>query len=446
MPSSLSVQLINQTNHSSVWAYITGLSLQKNSARVFVLPTSQLYYPPSPSKILQPLPVDPSIPLGPPGAITTITIPPIAGGRIWFSSHRPLTFFLNPNGPGGGAALVEPSVLNPSDVNSGVDFAFCEFTLNAAQLFANITYVDFVPRLPVALTLRTGRGEVQHVSGMGVDGLDRVCEGLREQSRRDGRPWEKLVVRDRDPGQGGRELRALSPTHGAAVGARFDGYFEPLVDKVWEKYREREREEVQLQQQQPQSQHHHHQRKGLFGFLHHMTGGGGSASGSGGGGGGGGGNGYETTMLKINTQAGPGIVAGCVGKTGDDLVFGGEKFCRPTTADILGCNSGPFTTGPSPTRNAIIPRLAAAFQRGCILDVAEHPSPPHTFYRRDPTNHYARIVHECNLDGKGYAFAYDDVQPDGGADQSGKVNAGDPTVFIVSVGGGRAYVGDTMPY
>jgi hypothetical protein len=39
------------------------------------------------------------------------------------------------------------------------------------------------------------------------------------------------------------------------------------------------------------------------------------------------------------------------------------------------------------------------------------------------------------VDGKGYAFAYDDVQPEEGEDQSGKVNAGDPELFVVSVGG-----------
>jgi hypothetical protein len=69
------------------------------------------------------------------------------------------------------------------------------------------------------------------------------------------------------------------------------------------------------------------------------------------------------------------------------------------------------------------------------MDTEEHPSHPSSFYRRDPTNHYARIVHEVTLDGKGYAFPYDDVQPSGGDDQSGKVNAGDLKAFIVSVGG-----------
>jgi hypothetical protein len=72
-----------------------------------------------------------------------------------------------------------------------------------------------------------------------------------------------------------------------------------------------------------------------------------------------------------------------------------------------------------------------------LLCEKEHPSQPHTFYGEDPTNHYARIVHENNIDGKGYAFAYDDVQPDGGEDQSGKVNDRAPKVFTIIVGGSR---------
>ncbi|KAK1757164.1 glycoside hydrolase [Echria macrotheca] len=406
MPSSLTIQLINQTPHAAVWAYITGLALQNNCARVFVQSDGRtLYYPPSPppGQILQPLTADIAIPLSAPGNVTTVTIPQIAGGRIWFAAQRQLTFLANPGGPGGGAALVEPSVLNPSDPNARVDFGFCEFTLNNDQLFANISYVDFVPRLPIALTLLTMGGAVQHVSGMAPDGLERVAAGMRAQTARDGRPWEKLIV----PGDDGRPLRVLSPTHGGAVGARFDGYYEPLVERAWQRYREG----------LPA-------KRGLFGLRR--------------------GGGDAAPVLKINTQAAAGVVTGRC--EGDELVIGGERFCRPTTADIFGCNSGPFTTGPNPTRNAIIPRLAAAFQRSCIADIQEHPSHPHTFYRCDPTNHYSRIVHECNLDRKGYAFAYDDVQPDGGEDQSGKVNAGDPRVFIVAVGGGGAYVGDRMPY
>lgn len=161
-----------------------------------------------------------------------------------------------------------------------------------------------------------------------------------------------------------------------------------------------------------------------------------------------GGNG---ATLHIDTQAGPGVVSGSADLSGGKFTIGGESFGRPTTADILGCNSGPFTTGPSPLRNAIIPRLSAAFARSALLETGRHPSGPETFYRfRGPgrganagevvvTNHYARLVHEAAVvDGRGYAFAYDDVQPGGGEDQSGKVNAGDPVLLTVAVGGRHA--------
>src|SRR3569833_2905661 len=174
MPDSLSLQLENQTSSSQVYAHITCLALQHGGARVLVKAAGRgLYFPQSPPQILQPLAEDCAIPLGRPGAKTTVTIPQMAGGRIWFSRDAKLTFLLNP-----GPALVEPSVLNPSDPNHGGDFAFSEFTLNNDQLFANISYVDFVSRLPVALPLVSAGGAVQHVSGKAADGLDRVAAAV----------------------------------------------------------------------------------------------------------------------------------------------------------------------------------------------------------------------------------------------------------------------------
>ncbi|KAF3760433.1 family 64 glycoside hydrolase [Cryphonectria parasitica EP155] len=384
MPDSLDIQLQNQTNSDQVWAYITGIAIS-NGQRVLLKSNGRdLYYPQQVSQIGSPLAEDCAIPLGPPGNTVSVHIPQIAGGRIWFSCDGKLQFLLNP-----GPALVEPSVLNPSDPNADVNFCFAEFTLNSDQLYANISYVDFVSRLPTAMTLETAGGAVQHVSGMAHDGIDRICDGLRAQAARDGLPWDKLIVQR--PGQ--PVLRVLNPTHGDAVGAGFAGYFEPYIDEVWDWYS--------------------------------------AARGS--------------HQMRINTQAAAGTVTGTINEKGD-LVFGEEAFQKPTTADVLGCNSGPFTTGPSAYRNSVIPRLAAAFQRSALVGTDEHPSDPSTFYQRDPTNHYCRIVHEANLDGKGrYGFAYDDVAADGGPDQSGKVNAGDPKTFIVAVGGNNAYAGDHMP-
>ena len=53
------------------------------------------------------------------------------------------------------------------------------------------------------------------------------------------------------------------------------------------------------------------------------------------------------------------------------------------------------------------------------------------------TNHYARIVHAVNADGRGYAFPFDDVAPTGGGDQSGAVFDGQPGILTVAVGGGE---------
>ncbi|TKA83573.1 hypothetical protein B0A55_00410 [Friedmanniomyces simplex] len=372
MPDSLQIALKNDSDSSNIHAYISGIAIQQCGQRCLLKANGKdLYFPGNPPSIGTPLAEDCAISLGSPGNTTTVTIPQIAGGRIWIVEDK-LTFLLNP-----GPALVEPSVLNPSDPNASVNFGFCEFTLNNDQLYSNISYVDHVPRIPIAITLQQASGQSQHVVGMAPNGLDQLAESLRQQAQKDGRPWDKLIVT-----QEGRPLRILNATHGNAVGANFDGYYEPLIDQIWQKYQ-------------------------------------------------------SGACMRINTQAGPGVLEGRINSNGE-LMIGDEAFGKPNSADVFGCNSGPFTTGPSPTRNAIIPRLAAAFHRSTLLVTEEQPSDPSTFYPQDPTNHYARLVHKVNLDGKGYAFAYDDVQPDGGEDQSGKVNAGDPVLFTVTVGGKSA--------
>ncbi|KAF3002511.1 hypothetical protein E8E13_006454 [Curvularia kusanoi] len=336
MPDSLKIALTNDSDSDNLHAYVTGIAIQHSGKRCLLKSNGKdLYFPSEVKDIGTPLQEDCAIPLGSPGNTTTITIPQIAGGRIWIVDGN-LTFLLNPGGP----ALVEPSVLNPSDPNHDVDFGFAEFTLNDAQLYANISYVDFVPRIPIALSLECRSGEQQHVQGMRPDGLASMAEKLRAQAGKDGQPWDKLIV----PSPSTSPLRILNATHGGAVGADFSGYFEPLVDEAWSK--------------------------------------------------------YSSCKCGIDTQAGPGVLDGQVTSEGK-LRIGDEDFEKPSTADILGCNSGPFTTGASPARNAIIPRLAAAFVRSSITETEHHPSHPDTFYTRDPTNHYARCVHEVNVDGKG---------------------------------------------
>jgi hypothetical protein len=85
---------------------------------------------------------------------------------------------------------------------------------------------------------------------------------------------------------------------------------------------------------------------------------------------------------------------------------------------------------------AIIPRLAAAFNRSTLLVDSDQPDGenPADYYSNPVTNHYARIVHAALSGGLGYAFPYDDVTPDGGVNQAGPVSSGSPALLSVTLG------------
>ena len=370
---TLQIDLQNTTTSSEVYAYVTGQALNNNNALMLLQSDGQtVYYPASPSGTGTALGANCAIPLGAPGSTTSITIPQIAGGRIWFSIGGQITFLLNP-GPG----LVEPSVSNTADPNAQLMWDFCEFTYNSSQLYVNISYVDFVS-IPVSLSLKDSTGAVQTVSGMPANGLDTVCSGLTAQNASDGVGWDKLIVTS-----GGKNLRALSPNNGIVMDSSlFSGYYQPYVDQVWSQ--------------------------------------------------------YSGEALTVDTQASYGSLSGTV--SGGVLSFpNAGTFAQPTAGDIFSCSTGPFANTAG-ALGPLVARISAAFNRSTLLTDTDQPDGenPANFYKNAITNHYARIVHAANLDGRGYAFPYDDVTPAGGVDQSGFVSSGSPTVLTVAVGGGTA--------
>lgn len=348
-----------------------------------------LYFPSSPTATGTPLIADCAIPYQS-GSTVTITIPRLSASRVWLSLGGKLTFLLNP-GPG----LVEPSVTNPSDPNINTLWGFCELTFNNFQLYANISYVDFVS-IPIALSLTNASGNVQFVQGLPVNGLDLVCQGLRAQSAVDGKGWNQLIVQ----AASGQIVRALSPNLGQVLNSSlFAGYYEPYVDAVWDY--------------------------------------------------------YSCNTLIVDSQASFGDVQGTV--TNGIFNFPSvASYSKPSTSDIFTCSTGPFQTSTAGLA-ALTPRISAALNRSTLLAqsgssdaftasngleqlVHTEPADASTYYQNLITNHYSRIVHQTNLDGKGYAFPYDDVAPDEGADQSGSVFDSNPVLLTITVGGGSSAV------
>ena len=378
-PPTTEFALVNNTGSSNAFAYVTGLDLNNDNKPVFLQSDGKtVYRPESPSQPQQPLGADVAIPLGAPGSTTKLTIPRLAGGRVWFVIDGKLTFTLNP-----GPAIVEPAVTNKDDPNYALHWGFAEFTFNDVQLFVNISYVDFVA-LPIGLNLRNTAGDEQIVRGIPDGGLAEVAKRLEEQNAKDGAGWDKLVVR----GDGGDLLRALSPNSGRVADAKlFEGYYSPYVDSVWSK--------------------------------------------------------YASQDLTINTQWNWGDLKGRA--SGDKLTFEADgktmSFAKPSAADIFSCSTGPFGGYPKDTADVqgnLGARIAAALNRSTLLDNPRQPDGERIddYYKKDVTNHYARILHEVNTDGRGYAFPYDDVVASGDdkPDQAGTVFDGAPQLLTITLG------------
>lgn len=373
---TLNFALINTTTSSQVFAYITGTATSNNNALCLIESDGKTpYYPQSPSGTLAALGADVAIPLGAPGSTITVTIPYLSSARLWFSIDGKLTFYVNP-----GPALVEPSVSNKSDPNYNILWDFCEFTYNSAEIYANITYVDFVS-IPIALSLTNTSGTSQTVTGMPAHGLTTVVNGLNAQNASDGAGWNQLIINN----SSGTPIRAVSPNNGIVMNSSlFTGYYESYVEQVWS----------------------------------HYTG---------------------STSLTVDTQGSAGNVTATV--VNGLLSFGSAaSYSQPSSADIFSCSSGPFTPTGNSEKDAITARLAAAFNRSTLLTDANQPNGESVsnYYKNPTTNHYARIIHSANTDGRGYAFPYDDVAPTGSTDQSGSVVDPNPQLLTVTIGGGAS--------
>lgn len=377
----LPLALVNNFPGGQINAYVTGLD--SNNRLVMLKPDGTFYYPSSrpDQAIPQLINANVAIPLGKKGSTTRITVPGyISSARIWFAEGN-LRFYtvwsVGTNGP----SLVEPSAINPADPSSSVNWGFVELTNNeAGGLYANISYVDFVG-LVLGMSMQAGDGGTQSAKGIHPNAVSAICKSLVAQTAKDGMPWSDLCQATK----AGKPLRVIAPIDYISLHPNaFQSYFTKYVDQVWSH--------------------------------------------------------YSTNTLTVNTQSSAGKVACKVSNNALTCAGDNRAYAKPSAADIFGCNSGPFAIAgnDNAVHRAVVPRLCAAFNRGTFLVNGGNLQPgvhADQYYQAGPVNWYSAFVHKEEVDGRGYAFSYDDVNPDGGVDQSGVVASRSVKLLTVVVGG-----------
>lgn len=382
---ALTLEIVNNLSGATdgqVNAYVLG----KVNGDVAIMQSDGSWYFPPATTSVTPLniTVDTALPVSAEGSTTTITIPSyLSAGRVYLSDGE-LTFYYETNGTG-GATIVQPSATNPSDPSANINWGFVELTNTeptdeGGGLYANLSYVDFVG-LILGLSLTTTNGSVQTDLGLSTDAVNSICTSLVNQTSVDGEAWASLCQTDTD----GNYLRVIAPyDYISTDSTAFSTYFDDYVSSVWST--------------------------------------------------------YSTDALTILPQNGDSNIS-CTSSGTDTLTCEGSStvtLAQPSSADIFGCATGPFLVDSSSVDAEIVPRLCAAFDRATLLLDGGNVQPSlgsDYYYTVSPCNYYSKFVHENELDGKGYAFAYDDVNPTGSENASGELVSTTPETLTITVGG-----------
>ncbi len=264
--------------------------------------------------------------------------------------------------------LVQPAPWAPGDASRDILFDWSEFTYNDSGVWLNSSQVDMFA-VPHSVDVTGSDGRNLKTGELKPGGHAAVIDGLRANPE-----FAKLIQTRAD----GTVLRALAPGKGADAGGFDPDYLAGYIDQAWAAYA-----------------------------------------------------GTDLTVKPFADQ--PGKVF--TGRTsGDVMTFrdatGAQvaSFTKPSTANVWGCDGNlgapnDLVVGP------IARSLCAALFRGTLGTQPVEPSTdPSTFYRNEPVNAYGKLIHANMVDGKAYAFAFDDV-----AAQESLVHSGDPTAIGITL-------------
>ncbi len=257
--------------------------------------------------------------------------------------------------------LVQPAPWASGDANYNILFDWSEFTYNDAGLWLNSSQVDMFA-IPHAVTVTGASGATKRTGDVVSNGRDNVINQIRAQSG-----WANTVYTRSD----GTVLRVLAPGKAAGAGLFSATYLDPYITSAWNAYTSKTLTVVPFTDQ-PNTRY--------FGRT-------------------------SGNVMNFTNSAGQQVAS----------------FNKPTSAHVWGCDGNlhapnDLVVGP------IARTLCAALNRGTLGTIDTQPSTnPAQFYQSNPTNQYAKIIHANMVDGKAYAFAFDDV----GAFES-LVHDGDP--------------------
>ncbi|WP_045746260.1 beta-1,3-glucanase family protein [Actinoplanes rectilineatus] len=245
-----------------------------------------------------------------------------------------------------GGALVQPAPWAAGDTNRDTLFDWSEFTYNDAGLWLNSSQVDMVSILHKVQV--TGANGVTTSTGTPVSGgRNNIINGIKAQPDFAG----SVYTRSSD----GLVLRVLAPGKAGISGT----FFEPYITSAWNAYASKTLTVVPFADQPAVK---------YFGRT----------SGS--------------VMTFTNTSGA--TVA---------------SFTKPSVANVWNCDGNLFApndlvVGP------IARTLCAALNRTTLGTIDTQPSTNAAqFYTATPTNQYAKLAHQNHVDGRAYAFAFDDV-------------------------------------
>ncbi|KAK7747648.1 hypothetical protein SLS62_008974 [Diatrype stigma] len=392
-----------------------------------------------------------------------LTIPGyISSARLYISEEPALKFTANMD-EAGRASLAQPDFLNDGDPSKNVTWGFMEFDYSADSLFVNLSFVDFVSlALGMSLTHKDGDGgsggsEVTDtIGGLHRDAVGKICDALADiADQPEGTPWADLCYRGAD----GRPIRVVAPEKYMSQhpGSGFDTYYDGYVDRVWQRFADAAAPPLVIDTQD--DQHGGKTAQGLQ-IPCRVAKQGEANAGS-----------LVCTRAAAAADSNNSTTATTSGKIGTSSSSSSGNddqeeevvavFAKPSSRDIFGCASAaggadsPFANdgAKSMTEREIIPRLCAAFTRSTLLvgsgeggngtGSGDHPMEvsKSQYYTDAITNHYARLVHDNLAGGKGYAFAFDDVNMDpldADENSAGVLQKANPVKLEIMVGGDDA--------